>query len=173
MVTKAKFKKGDLVRHPKVSLNWGVGTVLHDSTSVDVEIFFENGGRRTLQLSIVDLTKVHESNLQNALKFRIYVDVPFQDIYEDLKAKLPGHVVIIENGTYFEVLNDDAVLCQRNYGWKIWSRTKNQNITGFPTTQFSQLDRLTNDGLSYVMVCQIEHGSVDAIPRRVRAVVNC
>jgi hypothetical protein len=173
MTTQFRFRKGDLVRHPKESLNWGIGTVLEDSTSVDVSVFFENGGRRNLQLSIIDLIKVLEPNLEIALKLRIYLNEPFQDIYDDLKSKLPGHLVIIENGTYFEVLNDDAVLCQKNYGWKIFSRTKNQNLTGFPITQSFQFQRLTKDGLSYVIVCQIEHGTPEAIPRRVKRVVNC
>lgn len=84
-------------------------------------------------------------------------DEPFEDIYRDIKSKALNHLVIIENGAYYEVINDDAEKCRHIYGWKVYSRAKNQQLTGFPIGIKSIFYDLESRKVSYVLVSQLSH----------------
>lgn len=52
------YKAGELVAHIKRP-DWGVGTVIEDSTAESVRVLFELGGERNLGLPLVALVKVN------------------------------------------------------------------------------------------------------------------
>lgn len=53
----SEYKKGDIVRHPTKE-DWGIGTVLSDSTGGLVNVVFNQAGKKTLSLEYVQLIKV-------------------------------------------------------------------------------------------------------------------
>ena len=157
----AKFLKEAFIKHPKV--DWGVGRVVSDSTSESVTAIFEKVGLKTILLSHVTPlevnyeTEVGRNKFNDLIKLRLYFDETFEDIYHDIKRKAPNHLVIIENGTYYEVINDDAEKCRKIYGWKVYSRVQNQPLTGFPTASKSVFYDLEEKKISYVLVSQVTH----------------
>ncbi len=132
-----EYKKGDLVRHPKKE-DWGVGIVQEDCSEKLVSIVFENAGLKLLSLDYVKPIKISIENFTvNDLNkinssARVYFDEPFVDIYNDIKSQFPQHLVIIENGCYFEVFEEDAEYFSNLYGWKIYERQEGVPMTGFP-----------------------------------------
>lgn len=161
MVNSNKFAKDTFIKHPKV--DWGVGRVIADSSSESVTAIFEKVGLKTLLLShVIPLTvnyetEVGRSRFSDLLTLRIYFDETFEDIYRDIKSKAPNHLVIIENGTYYEVINSDAEKCRELYGWKVYSRAKNQPLTGFPIANKTVFYDLQDKNVSYVVVSQLSH----------------
>ena len=156
-----KFLKDTLIKHPKV--DWGVGRVIKDASSESVTAIFEKVGLKTILLSHVTPTIVNyeleigRNKFNDLLKLRLYFDESFEEIYNDIKSKAPNHLVIIENGNYYEVINNDAEKCRELYGWKVYSRTKNQPLTGFPIENKNVFFDLQDRKISYVLVSQVSH----------------
>ncbi len=101
----------------------------------------------------------------------LYLDESFEVIYSDIKSKAPNHLVIIKNGTYYEVINDDAEKCRELYGWTIYSRSKNQPLTGFPVFSKKVFYDLEAKHISYVLVSQISHKAKN-IERKVERIFS-
>ena len=160
-LTNKIYIKDTFIKHPKV--DWGVGRVVSDSTSESVTAVFEKVGLKTIHLShveplIVDYdSEIGRSKFNDLIKLRIYFNDSFEDIYRDIKSKAPNHLIIIENGTYYEVINDDAEKCREIYGWKVYSRAKNQALTGFPIGSKNVFYNLEEKRISYVLVSQVSH----------------
>ena len=156
-----RYLKDTFIKHPKV--DWGVGRVVSDSSSESVSAVFEKVGYKTIHLShIVPLVVNYDSEIgrnkfNDLIKLRVYFTETFEDIYKDIKSKAPNHLVIIENGTYYEVINDDAETCRKLYGWKVYSRAKNQALTGFPIGSKNVFHNLEDKMISYVLVSQLSH----------------
>jgi len=156
-----KFLKDSFIKHPKV--DWGVGRVIKDASSESVTAIFEKVGLKTILLSVVTPivvnyeSEVGRNKFNDLIKLRLYFDESFEDIYNDIKSKAPNHLVIIENGTYYEVINEDAEKCRQIYGWKVYSRAKNQPLTGFPVERKSVFFDLQDKQISYVLVSQVSH----------------
>jgi hypothetical protein len=156
-----KFSKDSFIRHPKV--DWGVGRVISDSSSESVTAIFELVGIKTIMLSqVLPIVINYESEVgrikfNDLIKLRLYFDESFQDIYNDIKSKAPKHLVIIENGAYYEVVNDDAEECRKLYGWKVYSRARNQPLTGFPVGSKNTFYDLESKKISYILVSQTSH----------------
>ena len=169
------FKKDSFIRHP--TANWGVGRVDIDSSKESVSAVFELVGYKTISLHHVTPIQVNyeyeigRNKLNDLIKLRVYFDERFEDIYNDIKSKVPTHLVIIENGTYFEVINDDAELCRKLYGWKVHSRVNGQSLTGFPTVNKSVFYDLESKKISYVLVSQLTHQTKN-IERQVDRIFN-
>lgn len=170
---KINYTKGTVVRHP--SKDWGLGVILEDSVGALVKVGFEKVGVKNLSLEYVDLDLVAEYSDESKRKIvirsaleRVYVNEPFSHIYADLKSKLPHHLVIIENGVYFEVLEKDAEYFRKAYGWKIYERELGVSLTGFPTESKRVFNDLKLSQQPYLIVRQITHGSDErAIQRKV------
>jgi MutS domain I len=156
-----KFLKDSFIKHPKV--DWGVGRVIKDTSSESVTAIFEKVGLKTILLSAITPivvnyeSEVGRNKFNDLIKLRLYFDESFEDIYNDIKSKAPNHLVIIENGTYYEVINEDAEKCRQIYGWKVYSRAKNQPLTGFPVERKSVFLDLQDKQISYVLVSQVSH----------------
>lgn len=156
-----KFIKHSLIRNP--TANWGVGLVVSDSTNESVIACFEFVGLKTISLShvsplVVDYAnEIDRSQFNDLIKLRLYFNESFENIYNDLKNKAPNHLVIIENGKYYEVINVDAENCRKLYGWKVYSRTKNQSLTGFPVGNKGVFYDLESNHISYILVSQLCH----------------
>jgi MutS domain I len=156
-----KYTKDTFVKHP--TADWGIGRVVADSSKESVSAVFEKVGYKTIKLSLIEPlivnyeSEIGRNKFNDFIKLRIYFSETFEDIYNDLKSKAPEHLVIIENGTYFEVINDDAEKCRTLYGWKVYSRAKNQALTGFPVAYKSVFYDLEGKKISYILVSQISH----------------
>ena len=66
-------------------------------------------------------------------KHRIYVDEPFIDIYHDLKSKHPSHLVIIEKGMWYRMLEEDALFFQKEFKYQIVEHAIDVIGAGFPS----------------------------------------
>ncbi len=165
------YKKGNVVEHPRAE--WGRGIVLEDSDGSTVKIGFEKVGVKTIALqyvqpAIVDAAIVSDTKVKRiAEKNRIYVDEPFVDIFQDIKSKYPEHLVIIENGCYFEVLEQDAEYFSNMYGWKIYERQIDVPMTGFPEDAKKVWVDLKNLGKPYLVVSQLPNPKQDKIQRAI------
>ena len=174
-MTDVKFMKDTFIKHPKA--DWGVGRVVADSGKDSVIAVFEKVGLKTISLShVTPLVVNYESEIgrdkfNDFLRLRVYFNEKFEDIYHDVKSRVPHHLVIIENGTYFEVINEDAEKCRSLYGWKVYSRAKGQALTGFPTDMKNIFFDLEDRNISYVLVSQVTH-NVKNIERQITRIFS-
>ena len=162
---------GNIVEHPKA--DWGRGIVLEDSDGSTVKIGFEKVGVKTISLQyvqpiVVDTATVSDTEVKRiAEKGRVYVDEPFVDIFQDIKSKYPEHLVIIENGYYFEVFEQDAEYFSNMYGWKIYERQIDVPMTGFPDGAEKVWIELKNSHKPYVVVSQLSNPKRGNIQRTI------
>ena len=157
------LKKNTWVRHPKA--DWGKGIVINDVFNNRAEIYFEKVGKKILDLDIVNLVVLPFDEINNefaAKKIinmsRIYYMDKFKEIYEDVKSKYPEHLLIIQNGCYYEQLFDDAQLCNRSFGWEIYEALGGILKTGFNIDSQSCWDKIYNLGKPFVLIEQITTG---------------
>ena len=155
------FKKHDFIRHPKI--DWGIGVVLFNSDGKTVTALFESVGKKTLSLKHILPTLVKEPidfNVnKTSLAHKTYTSTYFNDIYYDVKSEYPNHLIFIENGCYYEVLNDDAEELSLRYDWKTYERQESITTTGFPTTNKHVWNDLNHDGTPYIIVSQLPQTS--------------
>ena len=155
------FEKNNLIRHPKV--DWGIGVVLFSSDGKTVTALFEKVGKKVLSLKHIFPILVQEPIDFNVNKVnlihRTYTSTYFNDIYYDIKSEYPNHLIFIENGCYYEILNEDAKELSLLYDWKIYERQKGIVMTGFPITNKYVWDDLNRDGIPYIIVSQLPQSS--------------
>ena len=77
-----------------------------------------------------------------------------KQIKSKVKSQRPNHLVIIQNGNFFEVFNDDAEYFQDYFDYKIFVRF-GVKTTGFPIFAKKVLSDLEQLNKSYVLVTQI------------------
>ena len=171
-----KLEEGKVVKHPKA--DWGYGVVLEDSDGKTVEVGFEKVGVKTLSLKhiellVVDSTEVSKTQAEKmAAKFFIYSGEFFIDIFNDVKTKYPEHLVIIENGCYYEVLEQDAEYFSDKYEWKIYERQVGIPMTGFPVEFKWIWKKLKECDRPYVIVSQLPTQKGDEIQRSISEVFS-
>ena len=173
-----EYKKGYLVKHPKID-DWGVGVVLEDSNGKTVEVSFKNAGKKSLSLQYVEpqiLSKEPLSDVeirQFLQKDRIYCDEPFIDIYYDLKSTYPNHLILIEKGIYYRVLEDDALFFHKEFNYKTLSHAVDVIGTGFPEWGLvAVLKKLRSIKHPYIVLSQLpnQNPSTDKWERKVTEV---
>ena len=170
------YKEGDIVLHPK--MDWGRGIVRENSDGETVQVLFEKVGTKKLSLAYVALVQLNieeESDMdfeRMEINNKIYVDTPFVDIFSDIKLKYPKHLVIIENGCYYEVLYDDAQYLSGLYGWTVYERQHKVPMTGFPDTSRNIWDDLESFRKPYLIVSQLPTPSNNKIKRKISEVHN-
>ena len=173
-----KYKKGYLVKHPKID-DWGVGVVVEDGNNETVCVSFKITGKKILSLKYVEpeiLSKEPLSDVeirQFLQKDRIYFDEPFIDIYYDLKSTYPNHLILIEKGYYYRVLEDDALFFHKERGYKTVSHATDVIGAGFPEWGLGKvLSKLRDEKHPYIIVSQLpnQNPSVDKPERKVTEV---
>ena len=167
------YKKGQLVKHPKKP-EWGIGVVLKDSSGELLNVSFENVGIKVLSLEYIELEIVESTPISDVdfklrvEKNRIYVDEPFIDIYEDLKSKYPNHLVIIEKGMWYRMLEKDALFFQKEFKYRIVEHAIDVKGAGFPTWLLpSWLKKLRKLEISYLVVSQLPNPNKEKWQRKV------
>lgn len=170
------FKKGDFIEHPK--REWGYGLVTEDQQGNQLKVNFPSVGLKTISLEHITVKRaectfeIKNDLVDSIIKNRIYIDEPFSEIYQDLKTKFSNHLIIIENGIYYEVLFKDAELMSGLYGWKVYERSQGKPITGFKDDMTYIFRDLRNKNISYVLVSQVTHKSKDKIERKVSEIFH-
>jgi hypothetical protein len=171
----SKYKKGYLVKHPKLN-EWGSGVVLEDDNGETVSISFKNIGTKLLSLKYIEPEILSKDPLSNVKlktflqKDRIYFDEPFIDIYYDLKSTYPNHLILIEKGYYYRVLEDDALFFHKEFNFKTVSHAIDVMGAGFPIWGLNNvLRKLKHKNRSYIVVSQLpsKNPSVDKWERKV------
>ena len=89
---------------------------------------------------------------------KVFLYEKFIDIHNYIKALYPDHLVFIQNGYYFEILNEDAEYCNQLYGWTIYERQANIPMTGFTDNIRKIWSDLRKFEKPYVLVSQLEKG---------------
>ena len=151
--------------------------MLEDAEGPTVLISFEAAGIKTVSLQYVEPRVLSEPLATNdevqrlAVMSRLYIDEPFLDIYRDLKSKFPKHLVIIQNGYFFEALEEDAEYLRGLYGWKIHARG-NVSITGFPDEAVSVWNRLRGLGQPFLVLRQVSAEQNGRIERQITEIFN-
>jgi hypothetical protein len=153
------YKKGTVVNHPKA--DWGHGIVIEDSNGQTVKIGFEKVGIKTISLeyvkpNIIDVPSVADYEVQHiAERHRVYCREPILDIHQDIKSRYPEHLVIIENGCYFDLIAQDAEYMSNIFGYEIYRRQDGAEGAGFPTNAIEVWTDLRNLRKSYIVVSQL------------------
>lgn len=166
-----KYKKGNMVKHPNV--DWGNGIVLKDSDGITVKISFEKVGTKTISLQYIQPIQIDAATFTYIEKKRIseksqiYSNEPFIDIFQDIKCKYPEHLIIIENGCYFEVFEQDAEYFSYLYDWKIYERQAGIPMTGFPEAAKKVWENLKRNKKPYVVVSQLPKSNHGKIERKI------
>lgn len=109
----------------------------------------------------------HGETQRIAEKNHIYIAEPFVNIFQDVKSKYPEHLVIIQNGCYFEVLEQDAEYFSNLYGWKIYERQVDVPMTGFPEASNKVWQDLKRDKKPYIVVSQLPNTQRGKIKRSI------
>ncbi|MEA2017144.1 MAG: hypothetical protein U9N59_01740 [Campylobacterota bacterium] len=92
-------------------------------------------------------------------KNKLFNNMTFKDIYDILKSIYPSYIIIIENGYFFEVLEDDAESLSDVYGWEIYERQKGIKTTGFPDNAEQIWKDLEYEKQPYIIVSQLKNNS--------------
>ena len=101
-------------------------------------------------------------------KDRIYCDEPFIDIYHDLKFTYPNHLILIENGTYYTVLEEDALFFHKEYNYKTLSHAIDVIGSGVPVWRLEKvLNKLRYEKFPHIVVSQLPNPNNDKWERRV------
>ena len=155
------YKKGQLIVHPNRP-EWGIGVVIKDSDGSVLNVSFEVDGTKVLSLEyiepeIVESVPISEVEFKRRVeKYRIYVDEPFIDIYEDLKSKYPSHLVIIEKGMWYRMLEEDALFFQKEFKYQIVEHAIDVIGAGFPSWFLEGLTKkLRKLKIPYLIVSQL------------------
>ena len=165
------YKKGNIVSHPK--MDWGRGVVMENSDGKTVEILFEKVGIKKLSLQyvepiLIDVTTLPTIEIKKLeINHKIYEGVHFVDIYTDIKSMYPDHLVIIENGCYFEIIEDDALYLSQLYGWTVYERQHGVLMTGFPDNAKHIWNDLVSFKKPYLIVSQLENMDNGNIKRKI------
>jgi len=88
-------------------------------------------------------------------KNRVYIGDSFFDIFQDIKSKYPNHLVIIENGRFFEAFEKDAEVLSKKYGWKVYERQIGVSMTGFPVEAHKIWGDLRSEKIPFILVSQL------------------
>ena len=172
-----KYLKGSVVKHPKA--DWGKGLVLEDTSGPTIKIRFKKVGLKTLSLQhiepiLLDDQKVSEVEVVRLAQMgRVYIDETFKDIYDDIKSRYPSHIVVIQNGYYFEVLENDAEYFSRKYGWKLYERQAGVTITGFPDQVQKAWRDLRETNTPYILVSQLDKLEGGKVVRTITEIFPC
>ena len=76
------------------------------------------------------------------------------EIFKKLKVKYPEHIIFIQVGYFWELYNDDALLCSEYFGWTTFKRGREQLVTGVPINAKYIYDVLKSNNEAYVLVRQ-------------------
>ncbi len=170
-----QYKIGSIVKHPNKSLDWGLGVVLKEIDGVSVQVCFAVAGVKTLSLQHITpiLIEDPENHAMEASKIiaknRVYIGDSFLDIFHDIKSKYPHHLLIIENGRFFDALEQDAEVLSEKYGWKIYERQTGVAI-GFPVDAQKIWEDLRNQKIPYIVVSQLPQEGQGKIHRSISEV---
>jgi hypothetical protein len=170
-----KYLKGGWVEHPVE--DWGKGVVLEDADGPTVTISFETVGIKTLDLryvepQIISAALASEEKIEQLkASSRLYFNESFLDIYRDIKISFPGHIVIIQNGFFFEALESDAEYLRSLFGWKIHARG-NASVTGFPDQAVSVLKKLRSLQQPFAIVSQLPPQKTGKIERQITEIFD-
>ena len=171
-----KYLKGSVVKHPKA--DWGKGVVLEDTSGPTIKIRFEKVGLKTLSLQHIEPILLDDQTVSEIEVFRlaqmdrIYIDETFKDIYDDIKSRFPSHIVVIQNGYYFEVLEEDAEYFSREYGWKLYERQAGVTITGFPDQVQKAWRDLRKKNTPYILVSQLDQREGGKVQRAITEIFS-
>lgn len=169
-----RYEKGNIIAHP--NMDWGHGTIMENSDGKTIQVLFEKVGRKKLSLQhvkpiLLDADLISDTNINRLeINHKIYVDISFIDIFIDIKSKYTDHLVIIENGCYYEILNEDAEYLSKLYGWTIYERQLGIPMTGFPDNAKNIWDDLVSLGKPYLIVSQLPTASNNKIKRKITEV---
>lgn len=143
----------------------GKGIVVNDLINNRLEIIFEKVGKKTLDTRYVNLIILPKDELNNEYEAnklinmnRIYYLDKFKEIYDDIKSKYPNHILIIQNGCYYELLFEDAKLFNRFFGWEIFEGNGGVLKTGFGIDNKSSWNKIYSLNKPFVLIEQISNG---------------
>ena len=109
------------------------------------------------------LTNISESKPQPESDWKI-VSGTFIKIKRKIKDDRPNHLVIIQNGYFYEVLNEDAIFFKGEFSYNTFERN-GSTITGFPIHSNQVFQDLKDMEKSYVLVGQLPKGDASKIQR--------
>jgi hypothetical protein len=99
------------------------------------------------------------------------VNGTFKEIIQTIKRDRPNHLVIIQNGYYYEVLNEDAVFFVDRFSYNTfdWHGTTK---TGFPINSKKVLSDLREMKKPFVVVSQLPKGEHQKVRRAISDVYD-
>ena len=98
-------------------------------------------------------SKISKSDLNQVIDSD-KVSGTFKEIINTIKKKRPNHIVIIQNGYFYESLDNDAEFFVKKFGYNSFFHN-NSKKTGFPLHAEKVFLELKEMKQSYVLVCQL------------------
>jgi len=106
------------------------------------------------QVSLID-TK-HDTSIgkkKSSLKNKSDKYSPIK-LYTEFKDIHPKHIIFTQCGSFYEVLNNDAMTCSELFGWIVFNRGENR-VAGIPVSQKEILiEKLKRLKVAYIIVEQ-------------------
>ena len=95
----------------------------------------------------------------------------FTKISSDIKAKYPDHLVIIQNGCFYEVINEDVDFFEDRFSYNSFERFNNL-VTGFPIFSEKVLPELRDMKKCFVLVSQLSERKNGKVQRVISEVFS-
>tara|TARA_B110000008_G_scaffold234584_1_gene238988 strand:- start:889 stop:1374 length:486 start_codon:yes stop_codon:yes gene_type:complete len=95
----------------------------------------------------------------------------FKKISKDIKEKYPGHLVIIQNGCFYEVIDEDVDFFHNRFSFNTFQRFSDL-VTGFPIFSKTVLSELKDMKKSFVLVSQLSERKNGKVQRAISEVFS-
>ena len=95
----------------------------------------------------------------------------FTKISKDIKAKYPDHLVIIQNGCFYEVIDEDVDFFHNRFSFNTFQRFSNL-VTGFPIFSETVLCELKDMKKCFVLVSQLSERKNSKVQRAISEVFS-
>jgi len=99
------------------------------------------------------------------------VNGTFKDIVRQIKFDRPNHLAIIQNGYFYEILNEDATFFANRFSYSTFKR-HGETVTGFPINSKRVLQDLKDMKRSFVLVGQLPKGDKSKVQRVIVDIYN-
>ena len=99
------------------------------------------------------------------------VNGSFKEIVRQIKFDKPNHLVIIQNGYFYEILNEDATFFADRFSYSTFERN-GETVTGFPIHSERVLQDLKDMKKSFVLVGQLPKVDASKVQRVIIDIYN-
>jgi len=117
------------------------------------------------------ISDISESEQSKAKDWGL-VSGTFKEIKQSIKNDRPNHLVIIQNGYFYEVIDEDTNFFVNNFSYKAFER-KGVVVAGFPIHSQKVFSDLREMKQPFVLVSQLPKGESKKVRRAISDIYDC